>query len=309
MKKTRRYLVARIADFEVGLPVDEIGSLIRCQSVQKSPVSTGPAAWMLEPVEAELWQLHRAFGREPAIENGSPAVDILGSGSRALLVDSLGTPVELKDEEIQRCPPILGISGVNLFSGLAVQEGNVLPLVDLSVVPQLSRSPDLGRWQVRHPTTLMEGEAPTGPAPSSALQLKVVDGGAPLAAIVSLSEVRAVTSDLKLVKWPLRPPFVRGLTLWEDQVATWLDLPRLLGRQPSAPTGRQVVVGTPRGDLLAFDVTSETETLLATTQIEALTSPSEFLEGVLLLEGTRDGVHVMVPDFEAIDSVRVLVGD
>lgn len=116
------------------VPMGRISSLLRSESIQYSPAKTGPFGWSLSPTEVEIWQIHRAFGLEPAADPETPAIQIKGEPARALLVDSLHGTVVVEKENLHAPLAFSRSTLPSPLLAIALHEGQPLPILDLDVI-------------------------------------------------------------------------------------------------------------------------------------------------------------------------------
>lgn len=312
MPESHSLLRATIGSFDFGLPIESVVGTLHCENVQYSPASTGPAAWVLSPEEIEIWQIHSFLGlKSPRITN-TPCLELTGSPRKALIVDHIGSSARAERIIQSEIPMLAWPSSDPLIAGIAIVDGHPLTVLDPEAIVKAQDRPT--EWcppnrqpleagsegSIEQPSPETSGNRPST-AIGKALLVKISPGrdGEPLSLLLSLSQLEAITTGLNPVRLPHTPPFVRGVVAWQENLAYWIDWPKLLDVPALPDTGRPqrlVVAATTKGDLVVFEGDADMMMLDSETVLDLAETLSLPVPEIALLHGRVGSRRFIAPD-------------
>jgi chemotaxis signal transduction protein len=243
---------------------------------------------------------------------------VVGSGERAwaMMVDKVTAETTVPQSAIKPLPPVCGDARSTPFKGVlvtGVEHEDERPIERMTLVVDPTRL---------HPDATLRGEPPTAarrmptpqkrpptPPPGRFQMLNFVasgrtgfDGETYIG--LSFSQVLEIVEPTELLAAPFSPPFVKGLTLWRDQITPIIDLAKRLKLPPmdSEKIRWAIARATPSGDPVGFPIRPNVEVLRLPTphRPSSLDFDGNLILGAFQLENRT----LLVPDLAAASYCR-----
>ncbi|MCH9649556.1 MAG: chemotaxis protein CheW [Deltaproteobacteria bacterium] len=321
MEQQEQLLRVAIGGHLFALPMGRVSSLLRAESIQYSPAKTGPFGWSLSPTEVEIWQIHRALGLEPAADPATPAIQLQGEPAKALLVDSLEGSVMVEKEAHYAPLPFSHTTHRSPLLAIALYEETPLPVLDLDAItdsaPTPSSSPSSVATGERPAPQLAEPDVATSASPEpsegreapteAASRALLVPVTQEAGLVLTLAQIRAVSAAVEPIPLPASPPYLRGVSSWENEIVYHVDWRHLLGLpQASAPRGpaRTVIASDGFGHLIAFQSSSEMAVLEAEASLELVELETLPFPALAPVAAYFRGRLAFFPDLDAVTKIR-----
>jgi len=133
-----KVIVFQIGNEEYAVPVDQVGSIERLQSITRVPGTANFVKGIinLRGVVIPVIDLRLRFGMEEASYTESTRIIIihLDQVEVGLIVDVANDVIDLQEEMIELAPEVVGTVNVDYISGVAKLEKRLLILLDLPKV-------------------------------------------------------------------------------------------------------------------------------------------------------------------------------
>ena len=133
-----KVIVFQIENEEYAVPVDQVGSIERLQSITRVPGTTNFVKGIinLRGVVIPVIDLRLRFGMEEASYTESTRIIIihLDQVEVGLIVDVANDVIDLQEDMIELAPEVVGTVNVDYISGVAKLEKRLLILLDLPKV-------------------------------------------------------------------------------------------------------------------------------------------------------------------------------
>jgi chemotaxis signal transduction protein len=243
---------------------------------------------------------------------------VVGSGSRAwaMMVDKVSAETTVPRDWIKPLPSVCGNSRTTPFQGVLVtgtEHEDERPIERMTLVLDPTRlHPDASLVAEPPTTTRTAPHAPNRPHPTPPGRFQMLNVVASGRANrewetyigLPFAQVLEIVEPTDLLDAPFSPPFVKGLTLWRDQVTPIIDLARRLNLPPMhAERVRWAIArATPGGDPVGFPIRPSVEVLRLPTphRPSSLSLDPSLVLGAFQLEDRT----LLVPDLAAASYCR-----
>jgi chemotaxis signal transduction protein len=243
---------------------------------------------------------------------------VVGSGEKAwaMMVDKVTAETTVPQSAIKALPPVCGNPKTTPFKGVlvtGVEHEDERPLERMTlVIDPIRLHPDvtlLSEPPTTVRTTPFVQKRPSTPPPARFQMLNFMasgrasmDGDTYIG--LSFSQVLEIVEPTDLLATPFAPSFVKGLTLWRDQVTPIIDLAKRLKLPPmDAEKVRWAIArATPGGDPVGFPIRPSIEVLRLPTphRPSSLNFDGNLILGAFQLENRT----LLVPDLAAASYCR-----